>query len=128
MSHVRARIRGDGQMRDAAVYLDVKGRQRSARIYATEAQATRAWQKAEEKTACLGVTGSNPAEGTIEEHIQRPARVAGPPAMMTSSVRGPWTPATRMSSMSLVALGPLIHVCGRVGTTAATPSGTAATI
>ncbi len=34
---------------------------------------------------------------------------------MTSSRRGPWTPSTRWSSMSLVADGPLIHVCGRVG-------------
>jgi hypothetical protein len=35
----------------AAVYLDVKGRQRSAGTFASEGQATRAWQKAEEKIA-----------------------------------------------------------------------------
>lgn len=33
----------------------------------------------------------------------------------TSSVRGPCTPSTRWSSMSLVADGPLIHVIGRRG-------------
>jgi hypothetical protein len=33
----------------------------------------------------------------------------------TSRVRGPWTPSTRLSSMSLVALGPLIQVSGLVG-------------
>jgi len=32
---------------------------------------------------------------------------------MTSSVRGPCTPSTRRSSMSLVAGGPLIQVSGR---------------
>ena len=30
-------------------------------------------------------------------------------------MRGPWTPSTRLSSMSLVALGPLIQVSGRGG-------------
>ena len=45
-----------------------------------------------------------------------------------SRVRGPCTPSTRLSSMSLVALGPLIHVSGRAGSSAATASGTAATI
>ena len=35
--------------------------------------------------------------------------------MISSRVRGPWTPSTRLSSMSLVALGPLIMVNGRVG-------------
>jgi hypothetical protein len=34
--------------------------------------------------------------------------------MMTSRRRGPWTPSTRSSSMSLVALGPLTMVFGRV--------------
>ncbi|MET3961527.1 hypothetical protein ABIE44_001461 [Marmoricola sp. OAE513] len=32
----------------------------------------------------------------------------------TCRVLGPWTPSTRFSSMSLVAEGPLIQVCGRV--------------
>jgi len=35
------------------------------------------------------------------------------PTMTTTRVRGPWTPSTRCSSMSLVALGPLIQVSGR---------------
>ena len=42
----------------------------------------------------------------------------------TSRSRGPWTPSTRCSSMSLVADGPLIHVCGRVGSRRASASGT----
>ena len=46
---------------------------------------------------------------------------------MTSRVRGPWTPSTRSSSMSLVALGPLIQVWGRAGSSRATPWGTVAT-
>ena len=33
--------------------------------------------------------------------------------MTTWRVRGPWTPSTRSSSMSLVAEGPLIQVVGR---------------
>lgn len=36
----------------------------------------------------------------------------------TCRVRGPWTPSTRSSSMSLVAEGPLIHVRGRPAATA----------
>jgi len=38
-------------MRYAATYVDVKGRQLSAGTFSTEAQAMRAWQKAEEKIA-----------------------------------------------------------------------------
>ena len=42
-----------------------------------------------------------------------PHGALGHPAIrMTSSVRGPCTPSTRSSSMSLVAEGPLIHVRG----------------
>ena len=41
--------------------------------------------------------------------------------------RGPCTPSTRLSSMSLVADGPLIQVCGRRGSSRATASGTSAT-
>ena len=42
--------------------------------------------------------------------------------------RGPWTPSTRWSSMSLVADGPLIQVSGRRGSSAASASGTSPTI
>lgn len=54
------------------------------------------------------------------------SRSAGPTSR-TCSVRGPCTPSTRSSSMSLVALGPLIQVCGHRGSSAATASGTPAT-
>ena len=43
---------------------------------------------------------------------------------MTSRVRGPCTPSTRSSSMSLVADGPLIQVSGRPGSSRARASGT----
>ena len=50
----------------------------------------------------------------------------------TSSVRGPWTPSTRSSSMSDVAEGPETSVTGRpsaaASASAATASGTPATI
>ncbi len=49
MGFVRARVSGDGRARYATLYADVKGRQRSAGTYATEEQARRAWQKAEDK-------------------------------------------------------------------------------
>jgi integrase len=49
MGFVRTRVSGDGQTRYIALYADVKGRQRSAGTYATDAQARRAWQKAEDK-------------------------------------------------------------------------------
>jgi hypothetical protein len=59
----------------------------------------------------------------------RPLRLLAPQiARMTSRRRGPWTPSTRFSSMSLVALGPLIHVNGRDGSSAAMASGTERTI
>ena len=41
---------------------------------------------------------------------------------MTSSVRGPCTPSTRSSSMSLVADGPLIQVRGRSARAARRPT------
>jgi hypothetical protein len=53
--------------------------------------------------------------------------VQGQEQTTTSRVRGPWTPSTRLSSMSLVALGPLIQVSGRAGSRRATASGTVAT-
>jgi integrase len=49
VGYLRARVTGDGRTRYAAIYVDVKSRQLSARTYASEAQATRAWQKAEAK-------------------------------------------------------------------------------
>ncbi len=42
------------------------------------------------------------------------------------SVRGPWTPSTRSSSMSLVADGPLIMVSGATGSTRVEAGGHAA--
>jgi hypothetical protein len=49
MGFVRIRVSGDGQTRYMALYADMKDRQRSAGTYATEEQARRAWQKAEDK-------------------------------------------------------------------------------
>ena len=48
--------------------------------------------------------------------------------MITSRVRGPCTPSTRSSSMSLVAEGPEIQVSGRVGSSRGIACGTEATI
>jgi hypothetical protein len=48
--------------------------------------------------------------------------------MITSSVRGPWTPSTRSSSMSEVALGPDTNVSGRAGSRAKIASTTDGTI
>ena len=48
--------------------------------------------------------------------------------MITSRVRGPCTPSTRFSSISLVALGPLIMVSGRVASNRVNACGTSATI
>src|SRR3954465_3189161 len=45
----------------------------------------------------------------------------------TIRVRGPWTPSTRLSSMSLVADGPLIMVRGRCGVRRGRASGTGGT-
>ena len=56
-----------------------------------------------------------------------PSPASPAPTRMTCSVRGPWTPSTRSSSMSLVAHGPLIHVCGRAGSSTLTAEGTSAT-
>ena len=47
--------------------------------------------------------------GSRAGHRHRPPY---PRTITTSRVRGPWTPSTRSSSMSLVALGPLIMVSG----------------
>lgn len=51
------------------------------------------------------------------------------PTRMTSRLRGPCTPSTRDSSMSLVADGPLIQVSGRLaeGDSRPTASGTSST-
>src|SRR6478752_251187 len=71
--------------------------------------------------AHLVAHGSDGSPSTLE----RQTDVACQPSTSTTSrVRGPWTPSTRCSSMSLVADGPLIHVCGRVGSRRASASGT----
>ena len=62
-------------------------------------------------------------------HVALTAQADGPPPSETSTTRrsrGPWTPSTRTSSMSLVALGPLIQVSGRSAWSASarTASGT----
>jgi hypothetical protein len=46
------------------------------------------------------------------------------PTRTTSRVRGPCTPSTRSSSMSLVAEGPEIHVDGRAGSSRSRACGT----
>ena len=54
-------------------------------------------------------------------------RGARQPATMTCRRRGPCTPSTRSSSMSLVADGPLTQVVGRCGSSRPNASGTSAT-
>ncbi|MET4145569.1 hypothetical protein ABIB45_002482 [Arthrobacter sp. UYCo732] len=56
-------------------------------------------------------SGTKPWTGLDPESVES---TTDQRAMMTSSLRGPWTPSTRSSSMSLVALGPLIMVSGLV--------------
>jgi len=51
MGCTRARIGRGGTVRFQALYTDVKSRWRSAGTFASEKAATRAWQRAEEKTA-----------------------------------------------------------------------------
>ena len=61
------------------------------------------------------------------ERRAHPQLGAYPDRRTTSSRRGPWTPSTRLSSMSLVADGPEMNVSGRVGAgSAASASGTVA--
>src|SRR5690606_39766618 len=59
---------------------------------------------------------------------RRPGTRGQRPTSTTSSRRGPCTPSTRSSSMSLVADGPEIQVSGRAGERAAIASGTPGTI
>lgn len=74
--------------------------------------------------------------GSADDDLRRressaPCRFGGWTAQRmttTSRVRGPCTPSTRFSSMSLVAEGPLIQVSGLVGSSLPTASGTPATI
>ena len=47
MGSTRARAGQDGSTRYAALYRDLRGRQRSAGTFTTEKQADKAWQRAE---------------------------------------------------------------------------------
>ena len=51
MGFIRERIAAGGRVRYAAVYRDLRGRQRSAGTFASGRQADRAWQRAEAKVA-----------------------------------------------------------------------------
>ena len=59
-------------------------------------------------------------------HTTRPPAGSGA-TRKTSRTRGPCTPSTRFSSMSLVADGPEINVRGRAGSSRSSASGTSAT-
>ena len=65
-----------------------------------------------------GVPTPHPHPGPAPAARRRYPRLSGSAAQsttMTCRFRGPCTPSTRLSSMSLVADGPLIQVCGRSG-------------
>jgi integrase len=66
----RERLGADGKVRYAAIYRDLKGRQRSAGTFATERQADRAWQRAESGIA-LGRLG-DPRRGrqTFRQYVE----------------------------------------------------------
>jgi len=66
----RQRVGDDGKVRYAALYRDLKGRQRSAGTFATERQADRAWQRAEASLG-LGRIG-DPARGrqTFRRYVE----------------------------------------------------------
>ena len=53
--------------------------------------------------------------GVGRARVRGPPRLTGQCTSTTIRVRGPWTPSTRSSSMSLVADGPLMKVSGRSG-------------
>ena len=72
------------------------------------------------------VTHPAPPDRNVSTQMQKMA-VIGQRTRTTWRVRGPWTPSTRSSSMSLVADGPLIQVSGRAGSSRAIASGTSAT-
>ena len=66
----RVRVGDDGRIRYAALYRDLKGRQRSAGTFATERQADRAWQRAE---ASIGLGRiADPARGrqTFKRYVE----------------------------------------------------------
>jgi hypothetical protein len=91
VGYVRARVHGDGQMHHAAISLDATGRQRPAGTYATEAQATRAWQKAEEKIT-EGRLGDPPRLSTL----RRSAAVCAPLVFpLPLPLPPPWAVGTR---------------------------------
>ncbi len=62
MGFARERPGVDGAVRYAAIYRDLKGRQRSAGTFATERQADKAWQRAEAAIG-LGRSGIRAAGG-----------------------------------------------------------------
>ena len=106
---------------DARVYLGivlpvdgVAGLQRRKADRIARTWPTSAWRSTAGSAASEGGTSWRPcaSTGTRPGRAGERAGSAGP-TRMTSRVRGPCTPSTRDSSMSLVADGPLIQVSGR---------------
>src|SRR6266568_8526557 len=65
----------------------------------------------------------------LDRRVYRAALLTGTAhvsAIRMCRLRGPCTPSTRMSSMSLVAEGPEMRVCGRAGSSRANASGRSA--
>ena len=84
--------------------------------------------RATARTRRWEVSLPNAAFAALQRHpAAAPTMRTRLPASTTISVRGPCTPSTRSSSMSLVADGPLMNVVGRVGSRRATSSGTVST-
>ncbi len=86
MGFTRERAGAGGKVRYAAMYRDLKGRQRSAGTFAAGVKADRAWQRAEAKVA-QGYLGE-PGRGrqSFRDYVEKPG------CRTTRSRRAPASP------------------------------------
>jgi integrase len=66
----RERVGEDGTRRWAALYRDLRGRQRSAGTFATEKQADKAWQRAEAKTSAGRLSDPSRGRQTFRHYVE----------------------------------------------------------
>ena len=70
MGWSRERIGSDGKVRYAALYRDLKGRQRSAGTFGTERQADRAWQRAEASIGLGRIADPTRGRQTFRRYVE----------------------------------------------------------
>ncbi len=121
-THANARLAPAGRLALARCAVDDGWPLRRAVERFQTRPTTKRWADRYRTLGPAGMIDASSRPARSHQRVQSPE-----PTSRTSRVRGPCTPSTRSSSMSLVAEGPLIQVSGSDGSNSRTACGTPST-